>query len=152
MGSVIARSFLNNGDLDYEVLTGDGVSLVWGGSIIQTAFFRNVTAAATTDPISGKICADGSYTAEVCGVNIDFTGRCVKFSDGVTTCGLVVAHKTAVTVSVDGDSGGPIETTLGATGSEARGEIIGGTDLNQIVYYTPIRFISRAWSAVVLGT
>jgi hypothetical protein len=142
MGTVYARSFINNGELDYEVLTGDGTKSIWGGSAIQTPFIRTVTAVATTDPIDGLICTSGAYTKEVCSVKIHRTGRCVTFSDGVTTCGLVEAYRNFVTVATDGDSGGPVETTLGSSQTEARGMIVGGWDFNQIVYYTPIRFIT----------
>jgi hypothetical protein len=151
MGTVYARDYQNNGKLDYEVLSGDGFNQIWGGARGHEAFLRLVTSVATTDPIKGVICASGADAKEVCGVVIDRTNKCITFDDFSTTCGLVITHKSGDIISEDGDSGGPVETTIGQTETEARGMIVGGAldGPQDVMYYTPIRFITAAFGGTV---
>ena len=153
---VTSSQELNNGELDIEFgyassIGGKVGGIVWSGSP-TSASLRHVISVATADPIRGVICMDGAITGEVCGVTILSVGACVPFSNGVTTCGLVVASKPGAVIGQGGDSGGPVETTIGSTQTEARGEMIGGAadphefDTN---FYTPIRLITRAFNVTV---
>jgi hypothetical protein len=152
MGSIYARSFLNNG-LDWEVLTGDGYEGIWAGAKGQTPFIRSTTSVSTTEPKNGKICISGKNTLEVCGVTIlDGIERCIDFGDA-TTCHVIVTTNPTLSCQ-PGDSGAPVYTAInGNFEAEARGLFIGGTFdavSKYICYYTPIRYVASAFGGSVL--
>jgi hypothetical protein len=139
MGTVRGRNFSQNG-WDAEIIPTLTGGVVWGGNSTGTTV-RSVVAVASSDPIGGLICTDGSVAGEVCGVRIDAVNQCITFSDGVTTCHLVTSSRSGATISLPGDSGGPVETTLPTGSTEARGEIIGGNN-GSTCYYLPIKAVA----------
>jgi hypothetical protein len=145
VGTVSQRYFTDGGNFDTELIAAPSLGIVYAFS----ESLRNVTAAATTDPVNALICFDGARTDEICGVKITDSSSCKTFSDGIATCRLVTATRSFVNVCVGGDSGGPVETVLSGGDSEARGEIIGGTNENQTCYYTPIRLLTNLYGGEV---
>jgi len=150
VGTITNRSFINNGDLDVEMAAAasGAASTVYSGPA-SSSDSRTVVSVATADPTGAEVCTDGSYTGEVCAVKIKNSGLCIKFVGGVTTCGLVFASRSGVTVAEDGDSGGPVETTIGSNETAAQGEIIGGASPDN-VYYTPMYRIVNSMHLTVL--
>ena len=83
---------------------------------------------------------DGAKSGQVKGVTQDWSDRCVKFGDGITTCHLDKAHKYAINVCQGGDSGGPVYTFTDSSKTDvaAAGIIVGGTGSNDVCYYQAI--------------
>jgi len=120
---------------------------------------REVVKVAPNDPQYGLICTDGYATREVCDVEIETTDTNVVYTvNGVSTevYGVVYACQTAGDAAFSsGDSGGPVETTLGSSEATARGEILASnTDAPNAScgWYLPERTIESDWDAsTVLG-
>ncbi len=109
---------------------------------------------------------DGAYTGEICNIKIYSTNVCFDFADynynpedvPDITCGLVrvasANQNDRRAVVNEGDSGGPVETPIGSSAAEARGEIIGGQEAvdgagyDAIGYYTPINTLTSSYSGV----
>lgn len=152
IGVINNRNFINGGEFDIEFMASSVNGHVWGGGVTSGLLDRRVTSVATADPVGGVICTDGATSGEICGVTIVNPSFCQTFNDHVQTCGLVVTHHAGIDCVAGGDSGGPVETTIGSTQTEARGEIIGYGDSATSCYYTPIRFITRTFKlSVILG-
>ena len=72
--------------------------------------------SGTTLPAVGlNICNDGATTGQDCAGRVNATNICVRFTDGITRCGVARAGTTDGTRLVaGGDSGGPVITLNGA--------------------------------------
>lgn len=117
---------------------------------------REVTGVASTDPVSGLICTDGLTNREVCSVQIEATGQNVTYTingESTTISNTVYACQTAGKAAFSaGDSGGPVETSLGSTAATARGAVLAYTGDAHCGWYMPERYIESDWGAtVVLG-
>jgi hypothetical protein len=117
---------------------------------------RTVVKVAPTDPTGGLICTDGQADREVCRVEIESINQNVTYKiNGVSTTvsGTVYACQTAGKAAFSlGDSGGPVETTLGSTQATARWEILANTDNAICGWYLPERTIETDWDAsTVIG-
>ncbi len=151
IGNVSVTDRVNGGNYDAALIPGLGIGYVWGGSL-KGDFARSVISVAQVDPIGGLICTDGALSGEVCAVKIKSTDNCAQAEGNHVTCHLVEGFREAINVAQPGDSGGPVETTIGQTGTEARGEIIGGTDAGQTVFYSPIADVAARFGyRVMLG-
>jgi hypothetical protein len=121
-----------------------------------TSTSRTVAKVAPSDPTGGLICTDGLTNLEICSVKIESINQDVTYNiNGVSTTvtGTVYACQTAGKAAFSGgDSGGPVETTLGSTSATARGEILANTDSAICGWYLPERTIESDWDAsTVLG-
>jgi transposase len=121
-----------------------------------TSTSRTVAKVAPSDPTGGLICTDGLTNLEVCSVKFESINQDVTYDiNGVSTTvtGTVYACQTAGKAAFSGgDSGGPVETTLGSTSATARGEILANTDSAICGWYLPERTIESDWDAsTVLG-
>jgi hypothetical protein len=121
-----------------------------------TSTDRAVTGVASTDPIGGLICTDGLTNREVCSVKIEATNQTITYSingTSTTVSNTVYACQTAGKAAFSaGDSGGPVETTIGSTDTTARGAVLAYTGDAHCGWYMPERYIESDWGAtVVLG-
>ena len=142
--------------VDAELIPGLSASLIWS-STVNSAAVHDVTAVAKVDLIGGLICTDGAVTGEVCAVRIIHVGWCFHepFTD-INVCGLVVADRPGTKVNDLGDSGGPVETTFPNGATEARGQIVAGSNTGttagtfNTVWYEPIGTITSHFHVHVL--
>jgi hypothetical protein len=143
LGSESKRSFSNKG-LDVAAISATAGGYVWRNG---SNFYHQ--GGEFYPAVGSSVCADGSYTGEVCSVKVQSVDICTTFSDGVTTCHLTKAHRSAINVSVSGDSGGPVYG--GTSGSETyiAGTIVGGAESNTTVYYQKIDSIDSAFGLAI---
>jgi hypothetical protein len=133
-----------------EVSGANGV--IWSD---PTSIDRTVTGVASTDPVGGLICTDGLTNREVCSVKIeatnqtityDINGELTKVTNTVYAC--QTSSKNAFSA---GDSGGPVETTIGSGSTTARGEVLAyASGAAYCGWYMPERYIESDWGAKVL--
>lgn len=120
-----------------------------------TSVTRTVTSVASSDPVNGLICTDGYTNREVCSVKIEKTNQNVTYSiNGVNTTvtntvyACQASNKNAFS---PGDSGGPVETTIGSGQSEARGEILAYVVGSEYCgWYLPERYVESDWGVTTI--
>lgn len=133
-----------NFNIDAEVIpVSSNAGYIWADPNFST---RRVSAYSTTDPVGGLICTDGATDREVCNVRIDQANVTDCYS-GQCTSGSVLAHQlNGVHAFSGGDSGGPVETTLGDGTTEARGMIIANRSSDPSYgAYSPVVAICNQW-------
>ena len=112
-----------------------------------TSTTRTVTSTATSDPVGGPICTGGAVSKEVCRVEIDATGQTVRYDNHIVY-NLVKAHQAdAVPVFARGNSGGPVYTSIGSSGAQARGivsafQYVDGIARYNLGWYSSMRYIT----------
>jgi hypothetical protein len=168
-----AHCFENNFTYDFFQAGGvfgdyyaysDGIDQVLIGSTSAAGFEwsdpvstdRAIVGVDSTDPIGGLICTDGLTNREVCSVEIDATGQTINYYFNGTTrtvYNTVYACQTSGAAAFSGgDSGGPVETTIGSYETNARGEVLANTGDAHCGWYYPEYLLADYWGmSVVLG-
>jgi len=150
-GGTIGYLYASNDFHDTMLIQASSAGTVWSD---PNSTERSVSSVASSDPVGGLICADGAISREVCNVRINSTGQSATYViNGTNTAvkNLVYACQQAGKAAFEtGDSGGPVETTVGSSQSIARGEILAGNGNLTCGYYLPERYIVSDWGAVVL--
>jgi hypothetical protein len=138
---------------DTMIIQASGANgVIWSD---PTSVTRTVTAVASTDPVNGLICTDGYTNREVCSVKIEKTNQNVTYAiNGVNTTvtNTVYACQTSSKNAFSpGDSGGPVETTIGSGQATARGEILAYVVGSEYCgWYMPERYIESDWGATAI--
>jgi hypothetical protein len=150
-GGTIGYLYASNSYHDTMLIKASSAGTVWSD---PNSTERSVTSVASSDPVGGLICADGAISREVCNVRINSTGQSVTYvinGTNTTVKNLVYACQQSGNAAFQsGDSGGPVETTVGSDQSIARGEILAGNGNISCGYYLPERYIVSDWGATVL--
>jgi hypothetical protein len=150
-GGTIGYLYASNDFHDTMLIQASSAGTVWSD---PNSTERSVTSVASTDPVGGLICGDGAISREVCNVRINSTGQSATYNingTNTTVKNLVYACQQAGKATFQvGDSGGPVETTVGSGQSIARGEILVGNGNITCGYYLPERYIVNDWGATVL--
>lgn len=122
-----------------------------------TSANRLVVGVASTDPVGGLICTDGYTNREVCSVKILSTNQNVTYmingtSTTVSNTVYACQSKSGAAFS-GGDSGGPVETTIGSSETTARGAVLAMVIGDSYCgWYMPERYIESDFGATtVLG-
>ena len=131
--------------------TSDNNGVIWSD---PTSVTRTISGVASTDPINGLICTDGLTNREVCSVKIESTNQNVSYAiNGQTTTvtNLVYACQTAGKSAFSGgDSGAPVETTIGSGQATARGGLLANGGGNASCgWYLPERYVESDWGVTV---
>lgn len=144
-GSTVRRSYSNNGPTDAQIISANGGSApyIWYGTS------SNSVIHTWSDPYVGySVCFDGYYTHFACGTT-NLGPMCVNFTDsGVTICGLFEAGAPSGIIVQNGDSGGPVVSTV----TDAVGMIVGKTGTGQSSQYgynSPVRAVTSALSVSI---
>ena len=118
---------VNDADTHLILTTGHGGSsdLVFtGGGGINDSTKTQLTGGK--DPAVGTdACLDGALSGRVCGGIVKVSDGCVTYTDGTKHCGMNKYVSTTTPLAGNGDSGGPVLSTSGAT---AYGTITFGPD------------------------
>lgn len=145
-GTVSSRHF--GGTMDGELIPVSSNSPdVWSD---PTSTNRLVTSLASGNTVGVLTCTDGVTDRERCSVRIDATGQSVSY-DGQTITGTVSAHQTGdLNAFSAGDSGGPVETTSGASQSIAQGMVL-ARETSDAAYgwYMPARTVDSYFNVFV---
>jgi hypothetical protein len=126
-----------------------------------TSTDRQVVNVATSDPVGGLICTDGLSDREVCSVKIESVDQSLTYTINGSPTKVVNAVYACTTTGDSafsgGDSGGPVETTLGSSETNARGEVIAHVVVNGVAenncgWYMPQRYMDsgNGWTATVV--
>jgi hypothetical protein len=137
---------------DTMLIQASTAGVIWSN---PTSVDRLVVGVDSTDPVGGLICTDGLSDLEVCDVEIDATNQSITYTingSSETVVNTVYAcQKSGKAAFSPGDSGAPVETTLGSLKTDARGLLLAhvvGDDA--CGWYLPERYVESDWDATVL--
>lgn len=134
-------------------VAGSNSPYVWSD---PTSINRHVTGTATADTEGQLLCTDGVSDREVCRVKVLAVNQSAHYN-GQDITGLVYCYQIDNRAAfTPGDSGGPVEATMGSSETQAVGMIeahIGNdkdhtTDLTE-GFYMPARSVNRAFSLTI---
>jgi hypothetical protein len=138
----VGTMWYGNRNVDFEdirVSSGATLPYIWAD---PNAYTRLVKTYATTDPIGGLICTDGTVDREVCNVRIYYNYQTDCYANQCTYDTVDATQLNGRAAFSSGDSGGPVETPLSSSTTEARGVVISHRNTPATRgNYTPIRFI-----------
>ena len=157
MGKVTIRSYGNN-LVDAEFLDGTATSTatypnMWYGpqtskhgcpSTSGERGLVNVTGSRASFA-GAHVCFNGSMTGEDCNGTVAVTDVCKQYSQGPYVCHLDMVNGNGHVLAVEGDSGGPIESSNGlGTGVVIWGTVAAKETDNSYFYYSDWGFESNA--------
>lgn len=108
---------VNDADTHLILTTGHGGSsnLVFTGGGGANDSTKSQLTGGRDPAVGTNACLDGALSGRVCGGTVQVSDGCVTYTDGTRHCGMNEYVSGTTDLAGNGDSGGPVVSTTGAT-------------------------------------